>query len=717
MRHIQSRLKKLLDSLAPHYGAALLGLFLAGLPLTGWAQTFNPNTNWVFGQPNSLGIGVRAMGMGGAFTAISDDDSAAYWNPAGLAQLTSYEITASSAPVYFDNGLVPATNGQNPSWQGFDFPWYESLQFMFPITKDNTLGISFWRPYHPQSDFLSGSNFSQAEQEQASYILNPTLQESVIALSYAARISAVRDLSIGINVKRVTNDPYYLLPINTDLASQLSNVPRLIGYGVDLGLLYRIPVTKYTEEVRFGIDVRDLVTRVTIPDTVMINDPTFSTPLDLAAGSDVPVPPQITLGIAYKNNYLFNVRNITAFDFDQISDTRFTGGNNGGQNAVLRFGTEFWFFRDVLGIRGGYWSQLDEPGYFSLGGSIRALGGDFQLDGVYLMPIQQVATLQNGSSIASTNTSDWYFEPFHLELTYRFGGGEEIPPPKVDAFVRPPSFTPSQGEKATFYLDTTEDIPIKRWSVLIYDSFNHLVRGLRGSGSPPTKLVWGGEDDQYEPLPPAVYTWSLQVQDTLDHIGSTPVQTVEILGPPEPPAARDPAQLLALRQQQAALLSQERQQLTALAQQNLQNLLGTEAPTPTTGATPPLEAIGNTLVPEAGGAPAIGFTNLTPDQVLAAHFDKNAQGEPIVAVSYRSQLTYGPYLYQEAADVIKASVKTVGTGLKAITTRVYYGKNELTVETPTEVAANYAIGRISEPQLLQLSDIHINGVKVGPNVQ
>src|SRR5215831_17319864 len=34
-------------------------------------------------QPDA--IGVRAAGMGGAFTAVADDATAAYWNPAGLA--------------------------------------------------------------------------------------------------------------------------------------------------------------------------------------------------------------------------------------------------------------------------------------------------------------------------------------------------------------------------------------------------------------------------------------------------------------------------------------------------------------------------------------------------------------------------------------------------------------------------------------------------------
>ena len=35
----------------------------------------------------SIGLGTRAMGMGGAFTAVADDESAFYWNPAGITQV------------------------------------------------------------------------------------------------------------------------------------------------------------------------------------------------------------------------------------------------------------------------------------------------------------------------------------------------------------------------------------------------------------------------------------------------------------------------------------------------------------------------------------------------------------------------------------------------------------------------------------------------------
>ncbi|MFH1958040.1 MAG: PorV/PorQ family protein [bacterium] len=40
-----------------------------------------------------IGIGARAVGMGGAFSAISDDVSSVYWNPAGLGQLTRKEAS------------------------------------------------------------------------------------------------------------------------------------------------------------------------------------------------------------------------------------------------------------------------------------------------------------------------------------------------------------------------------------------------------------------------------------------------------------------------------------------------------------------------------------------------------------------------------------------------------------------------------------------------
>ncbi|MDD5302554.1 MAG: PorV/PorQ family protein [Elusimicrobia bacterium] len=46
-----------------------------------------------------IGVGARGIGMGGAFTALADDSSAVYWNPAGLARLEKREFSASHAEL------------------------------------------------------------------------------------------------------------------------------------------------------------------------------------------------------------------------------------------------------------------------------------------------------------------------------------------------------------------------------------------------------------------------------------------------------------------------------------------------------------------------------------------------------------------------------------------------------------------------------------------
>ena len=45
-------------------------------------------------------VGPRAIGMGGAFSALADDASALFWNPAGLARIGHQEIAASHANLF-----------------------------------------------------------------------------------------------------------------------------------------------------------------------------------------------------------------------------------------------------------------------------------------------------------------------------------------------------------------------------------------------------------------------------------------------------------------------------------------------------------------------------------------------------------------------------------------------------------------------------------------
>ncbi len=76
---------------------------------------------------NLLGGGARARGMGGAFIGVSDDPSAASWNPAGLTQLDKYQM---GATLYFINPSLKYTTT------------YANSDFMNSL-KQNKASISF----------------------------------------------------------------------------------------------------------------------------------------------------------------------------------------------------------------------------------------------------------------------------------------------------------------------------------------------------------------------------------------------------------------------------------------------------------------------------------------------------------------------------------------------------------------------------------------------
>ncbi len=52
------------------------------------------------GEFLSLGVGARALGMGGAFVGVADDVTSCFWNPAGLCQLNQRELSLMHAETF-----------------------------------------------------------------------------------------------------------------------------------------------------------------------------------------------------------------------------------------------------------------------------------------------------------------------------------------------------------------------------------------------------------------------------------------------------------------------------------------------------------------------------------------------------------------------------------------------------------------------------------------
>lgn len=74
----------------------------------------------------TLGVGARPLAMGGSFAAIADDSTAAYWNPAGLGNLTHSEAGFMHSSLF-----------------GLDS--YNFFNYIQPFGDSGSLGLSWFR--------------------------------------------------------------------------------------------------------------------------------------------------------------------------------------------------------------------------------------------------------------------------------------------------------------------------------------------------------------------------------------------------------------------------------------------------------------------------------------------------------------------------------------------------------------------------------------------
>ncbi len=126
----------------------------------------------VSGSPNPVGAGARALGMGGAFIGVADDATAASWNPGGLIQLETPEI---SLVLSYENLGEKRTFETNPGASGtYELSLYDinymSMAYPFTLSETNMI-VSL--NYQTMYNFNKEHQYNYHYQKFASTVANP----------------------------------------------------------------------------------------------------------------------------------------------------------------------------------------------------------------------------------------------------------------------------------------------------------------------------------------------------------------------------------------------------------------------------------------------------------------------------------------------------------------------------------------------------------------
>jgi len=240
------------------------------------------------------GVGLRALSMAGAFRAIADDWSAAYYNPAGLVNLYENQV-AFGADFYNHRPKFTPDVTQN----GYSFGYYDGEQrvpndqisfvphgsgvIMMPVFENITAALAVFQPYDFVNEWdifrLSPTYNQFVEDSFEKPVLEPLVpfpefthrtNLDVIDFhpTFAAELMEDRlSMGIGFSIRRGSylNDQIVLIP--NDLPEPFSSRPYdyLVqlseldadgwGFGFNIGLLYNV-----TEKITFGASYQSKTT-------------------------------------------------------------------------------------------------------------------------------------------------------------------------------------------------------------------------------------------------------------------------------------------------------------------------------------------------------------------------------------------------------------------------------------------------------------------------
>lgn len=228
----------------------LLAWLIGGVLAAGiWGAVFSRAQAASLADPPLLGPGVRAWGMGGAFVALAEDASAAYWNPAGIVRIRRFAMTPSVTVKTTDWGALGAVTDLHrleelyPGKEQFNGEVeVVAMPIGFATSRFGVNIIGEGRgQWEVDRSFNTGTSSFTSFYTVASTM---TLGFPLIDLPFLGELSA------GVNLKAYSGR-YQRWEGVEDTVTERSAQGQ--GYGVDLGLQSNL-----TPWIRAGLVVRDL---------------------------------------------------------------------------------------------------------------------------------------------------------------------------------------------------------------------------------------------------------------------------------------------------------------------------------------------------------------------------------------------------------------------------------------------------------------------------
>ena len=273
-----------------------------------------------------LGAGARAEAMGGAFSAVANDVTAVYWNPAGLAQLETAELAAMQNTHFVDTQ-------------------YQFLAGAKPMGQ-NVMGISFYRLDYGTID---------------SYTATDVKNGSFDAGSMAASVSLGRKLNdrmmAGVSVKLIEES------IESEKAST---------FAADLGVLYKMDRFNFSGVIQnAGPGLKMVKDSAPLPLTIRVGASTKFMNEKMLGSVEISKPNDAAAslrgGVEYKLASMFALRGGYAMAPGQSTDLGGLVGLNAGLGVTFnRFNMDYTIspFGDLgLSHRISFGYKFNSPQY------------------------------------------------------------------------------------------------------------------------------------------------------------------------------------------------------------------------------------------------------------------------------------------------------------------------------------------------------------------